>query len=509
MSRIRSASLNVGTTLATQIISLVLKFAVQTAFIYKLSQDYVGLNGLFSNVISFLSFADLGIGAAITVALYKPIAENDFDALEVLLHFYRRIYRVICGVMILIGAVIAPFLNLAIKDSIFGTWNIAIWFLLYLFSSVASYFSAYKRSFLMADQKGYVSSLNDFFFKMGQQLCQIFVLVFFRSFVLYLILQVLFVILSNVQLSRKVDRLYPTLFANLRNGVIRSETMLKIKNNVIGSISSKIGGIVVFGTDNLLISAFVGLGSVAKYSNYMLIIQSLNSIFSQALGAMVGSIGNLSVTSDSAHQEKTLLRLMYINAVINVMLVSGLGMGVHGFIRIWAGENYILQSNVVLIILANFLINQYRYTVQNFISGMGLYWHLRYKSIIESIVNFIVSFGLVYFWKFGISGVVLGTLVSNILVNVWWEPLIVYKYGFQTSVKKYVIRYMQYVLFSLLTLLGVMRIENIVGIESVAGLIFKVMIGTLVALGTFIAITCRTSEFLYFYSLVKNKVFKS
>ncbi|MDA5457396.1 lipopolysaccharide biosynthesis protein [Weissella confusa] len=506
MNRTKAASINALTVLITQFLGLFLKFAVQTVLIHTLSQSYVGLNGLFANVISFLSFADLGIGAAITVALYRPIAEENVDEIRTLLAFYRKVYFVIGTTITVVGIVVAPFLHFAIKGNTFGNGQITWWFIIYLGGTVATYFSAYKRSFLMAEQRGYISSVNDFVFKSIQQIAQILALVWAHSFLLFLIAQLVFVVLSNVQLSLKASKIHPDLFNKLKTKKMDAYFLNEIKKNVVGSISSKIGAIVVFGTDNFLLSAFVGLVSVAKYSNYMLVIQSLNSIFSQTLSAIIASIGNLNITSDAEHQENVMFNLMYLNAAMNVFLVTGLGFGIDYFIELWAGVNYKLDSWTVFIILLNFLVNQFRYTVQNFISGMGLYWQLRWKSLIEAAVNFVISFLLMSLFHMGILGVVLGTLSSNLLVNAWWEPLIVYKHGLKKTAWTYVFKYIKYMILSTVALSVSMTISAQLHFDNILELIIRLALVEVVVMTMFVVVTIKSTELKYFISLIRRKI---
>jgi O-antigen/teichoic acid export membrane protein len=497
--------------MVTQIIGIILKFGVQTAFIRQLSQGYLGLNGIFSNVISFLSFADLGIGTAITVALYKPIANQNLSELRVLMRFYKKTYKVIMWVISILGLMFAPFIHLLIKDSAFSPMTVSLWFLIYLVSTVATYFSAYKRSFLMATQQGYLNSLNDFFFKSIQQMLQIIAIWKFHSFVAFLVIQALAAVLSNVQLSHMASRRYPEVFHKLKNanGVLDKDMLQEIKKNVIGAISSKVGAIVVFGTDNLILSAFIGLSAVAKYSNYMLIVQNLNIIFSQVLGSFVASIGNLHATESSRREEGVFFRLMYMSAILNIFVSVGLAFALAAFIKMWAGSSYLLSYMITLFIIINSSVNQSRYIVQNFISGMGLYWSIRWKSIIEAAANLILSLIFVWVFHMGVVSVVAGTLCSNILFNVVWEPYIVFHFGLKLSLRPYFKRFALYQGFSLIAIVAISFLGNhIVGI-TLPLLTVSAFLVELIVLVIFFAITCRTQEFRYFFQLIRSRLGKA
>lgn len=509
MNRTRLATLNSATVFITQIISLVLKFGVQTVFIHQLSQSFLGLNGLFANVISFLSFADLGIGTSITVALYKPIANNDEPALKGLLRLYRKIYLIIGSVITIGGILIAPFIHFFIKNSSFSAWQVGLWFTLYLISTSATYFAAYKRSFLMAAQQGYLSSLNDFSFKSIQMILQIIVVSIWHSYLWFLIIQLVCVVGSNIQISSLTERKYKGVFAASTNEFSPDQsTLSSIKKNVVGSISSNIGSIAVFGTDNIILSAFVGLVSVARYSNYMLLIQSLNSLFSQALKAAVASVGNLNVTANNDRKEDILLKMLYLNSVINIILVTGLAVGIQFFIQKWAGVNYLLSTTVVVFILLNFLVNQFRYSAQNFISGMGLFWPLRWKALIEAGINLIVSLTLVIFYKMGVSGVVIGTLSSNVLINSWWEPWIVYHYELKRSIKRYMQRYISYLSLSIIAMFAGLKISIIISNENWVAFILCELASELLVLFMFVLFTFRTAEFRYYKNMFINLLHK-
>ncbi|MDQ7937710.1 hypothetical protein RA086_08820 [Lactiplantibacillus sp. WILCCON 0030] len=511
LNRTKAASLNATTMFVTQIVGLVLKFLVQTAFIHELSQNYLGLNGLFANVISFLSFADLGIGTAITVALYQPIAENNMPKLRVLVDFYRKTYLVIIGVTTVVGVLMSPWIYTFIKNPVFSQTQLAMWFLLYLASTIMTYFSAHKRSFLISTQEEYLNSLNDFSFKAIQQISQVVVIMVWQSFAGFLVIQLVATLMANWQLSRMVQKRYPAIFrreAQKEKYVMDRQAIRQIKKNVVGAISSKIGTIVVFGTDNLILSMFIGLTAVAKYSNYMLVIQSMNSLFSQVIGSFVSSIGNLHATATPERQEKVLYRLMYINAIVNLFVSTGLAFAFSGFINVWAGKNYLLPEVVMIVIVLNYSINQARYVVQNFIAGMGLYWSLRWKSLIEAGINLGLSLLFVSVGQMGVLGVVIGTLGSNILINVFWEPYIVFHDGLKLPLKRYFCKYFMYEAFTLIVIVIVGKLGLAAVSAGLPMLILDTMALELTVLLLFGICTSKSDEFKYVKILIQKLLVK-
>jgi len=504
LNRTKAASMNAVTMLVTQVIGLLLKFGVQTALIHELSQNFIGINGLFANIISFLNFADLGIGTAITVALYKPIAENDVFKLRALIKFYKKTYSYIIATIMALGLIIAPFIHLFIKNADFSEAEMSLWFLLYLVSTIATYFSAHKRSFLMATQRGYLNSLNDFIFKSIQQVFQILVILFFHSYFWFLVIQAVMAAISNLQLSNMARRRYPRVFEHQENDsrlIIDKSTLSSIKKNVVGAVSSKIGEIAVYGTDNMLLSIFIGLASVAQYSNYMLIVQSVSGLFSQVLSSLVGSIGNLHVEATVSRQKIVLYRIIYLNALINLFVSVGLAFAFRSFISIWAGQNYLLSNLITIGIVVNYSVNQSRFGIQNFISGMGLYWSLRWKSIIEAIVNFVLSLAFILVGHMGILGVVAGTIGSNLIINLLWEPYIVFHDGFHESMRYYLVKYLEYEIPIIFVVFGLVFLSTKFE-PNLIELVMRTMLVEAVVLVLFFTLTSKTKEFKYFENLV-------
>ncbi|WP_137624801.1 lipopolysaccharide biosynthesis protein [Lactiplantibacillus pingfangensis] len=507
LNRLRAASRNAVTTMVTQLIGLVLKFGVQTAFIRSLSEDYLGLNGLFTNLVSFLSFADLGIGTAITVGLYQPIARGQVTVVQALMAFYQRLYRVIILVMAGTGLAIAPLLPLLIKDTSFKPGQLALWFLGYLLMTLATYFSAHQRSLLMAMQQDYLTVRNDFGFKVIQQVAQIIILVQWQSFLGFLVIQLVMAICSNWRLSRMARKRHPEIFllvADQEHPKLAAARRHEIRQTIVGAIANKIGAVVIFSTDNLVLAMWVGLTAVAKYANYLLIVQSISAIFAQVMGSVVSSIGHLHATATPQHQQRIFYRLLYLNTGVNLMVSVGLSFAMSRFIVIWAGPEYRLATLVTMLIVLNYSLSQSRYVVTSFISGLGCFWALRWKAIVEAGVN--IGLSLLLVGQYGILGVVLGTLVSHVLINLVWEPALLFRVGTLGPLRQYLVAYLKYeglivvvigVMSWLSTKVGTVTIAQLAGLT----LGLEVVIG-----GLFVAMTCRSPAFQYFKGLLIKAV---
>lgn len=428
-SRLKYTLINSTILSVIQLLTILLKFITQTVFIRTLGKDFLGLNGLFTNIISVLSFAELGIGTAIVFSLYEPLANGNEKKVAALMYLFKRAYTFIGITVAVVGMALLPFLHFLIKDYD-QLNNVAYYFILYLSNSVVSYFFSYKRSLLIADQHEYISALNIFGFMVIQVIVQIIMLIFFHAYSLYLWTAVICTFVSNLFISKKVNDIYPYL---KKFGHVKIENNLKkvIKSNVIGMIGSKIGSIVVRSTDNLLISMFLGIAIVGLYSNYLLIVTSISTILIKLVSSVTATIGNLATEHDAQKSYEVFTKHFMINLFVTTIASACLLVSLTPFIGFWAGKGYALGFNIVIAIVLNFFIDQIRQTSITFISAYGLFVPNGKKSVIEAFMNLALSVIFMKMLHLGIVGTLTGTICTNIFLNSWWEPLLVLNRGFR------------------------------------------------------------------------------
>lgn len=118
MQRTRSeySIINILTGFGGYFLNTIIGYICRMVFVRCLSAEYLGVNGLFTNILSMLSLAELGIGGAIGFALYKPLAENDKDKVATLMSIYGKTYKIIGCVVAIIGLAMMPFLNIIITE---------------------------------------------------------------------------------------------------------------------------------------------------------------------------------------------------------------------------------------------------------------------------------------------------------------------------------------------------------------------------------------------------------
>ena len=153
MSRTENSLKNMATGLLGQTVTLALQFVYRTIFIQILGLTYLSVNGLFANILTIFSFAELGVGQAIVFSLYKPIAQNDTEKIRALMELYKKTYRGIGIAIMALGAACYPFLPLLLRGSADGVQHLSLIYGLFVLESGVSYFFSYRQSYLSACQK--------------------------------------------------------------------------------------------------------------------------------------------------------------------------------------------------------------------------------------------------------------------------------------------------------------------------------------------------------------------
>lgn len=483
----------------SQIVSLILKFCIQTIFIRTLGAEYLGINGLFTNILQMLSLAELGIGSAITYNLYKPLAKNKIKEIQAYMNFYKKAYNFIGLFILIVGICITPFLNIFIKNPP-QTNNLILIYWLFLLNTGLSYFFAYKRSIIIANQESNIDTKNLLIKLIIQSILQIFILITTKNYILFLIIQIICTVMSNIMISKKADKMYPYLINNQEK--LSKRQQKKIFKDVYAMTAHKVGGVVVEGTDNILISAFVSIESVGIYSNYVLIKSSIDQMLSQLFNALTASVGNLNAVSNPKKSYEVYQSIFFLNYWIYGFCTITFFICVNQFIILWVGQEYLLSNNIVILIAINFFLSGIRKSTVMFKDTQGLFWNDRYKPYAEAIINLVAS--IILLKIFGFIGVLLGTLVSTVTTCLWIEPYILYKYGFQVSVRKYFKKFLIYIIITIIIGFGLYYVSNIIPFGGLLGLLVKLLLCFIVINGIYFLLFFKTKEFKYLFSILNQ-----
>lgn len=424
-SRSRFIAKNITFGYVANIIALLLNFVSRTVFIYTLGDLYLGISGLFGNILGILSFAELGIGTAMNYELYKPVAEHDIEKIKSLMNFYKNAYRVIALVVAVVGLAICPLLKYIVHDSngVLNGNDIYIYYLIYLFNTVISYFVTYKFSLVNAEQKSYIFTTINSITNFLTVTFQIVVLVLFKNFLVYLLTASVIGVIQKIGISIYLRKLYPYLSEKPIEKLADKERF-NITKNVKALIIHKIGEISVYQTDNIIISMFDGIKTVGLVSNYTLIISSVKGFIDIIFNSAVPSFGNLMANSEDDRKYELFRCYKFLGFWAYGFCSIAFAMLASPFITLWVGESRTIGYTTVLLLIADFYLVGQRICLNNVKVAGGVFWQDRYVAFVQAIVNLVIS--VVMIKKIGLPGIYIGTIAQG-LISTIVKPIIVYR----------------------------------------------------------------------------------
>ena len=503
MNRTESSLKNLYTAIIGQAAGILISFIARKVFLICLNEEYLGISGLFTNILTVLSLAELGVGSAMTFALYKPIADNNTEQIKALMSLYKRAYNTIGCAVLVLSVLFIPIYPHFINE-IPDIPHLTLIYLLYAGNTAVSYFFTYKRTLIICDQKRYIATIYRYSFYLLLNIAQIVVLFITKNYILFCVIQLIFTIAENIAVSAAADKLYPYLKEN-NVETLSKETTDEIKGNIKAMMMHKIGGIVVNSTDNILLSRLCGLAAAGIYSNYYLICNALSTVYQQFFSSVSAGIGNLNAQQeDKSHLLETFYRIFFLNFWIYSFSLCCLINLFNPFITLWLGnDNLIFDEFTVSIISISFYFTGMRKTVLTFREAAGLFRPDRYKPIFESVINLAAS---VFLAKYlGPAGIFLGTIISTLSTCMWIEPLITFKYVFKSSVTPYFIKLAFYTAITAVICTVTSFVCSFVCISSpFAAFIVKAAICAVLPNLLLSVLFFRTNEFKYFVDLIAN-----
>lgn len=422
---------NSASVMAWRLLATALGFITRTVFIQTLGKSYLGINGLFANILSMLSLAELGFGQTIVFRLYKPLAEHDEKRIRVLLKAYRHIYRIIGVVILLLGLGLIPFLPTLIRDysalAELGI-NAVLLYLLFLAESVASYlFFGYLGSVLSADQKEYITVAVSVVVSLAKSAVQIFFLLFYKNFIYYTLVSLVFTVVQNLLYAGATRIYYPWMFVKEPDRLSRDEYKELFKD--CGSVFAyKLYNRVLTATDNIIISAWVGLSAVGLYSNYLLFFSTISSFIDSIQTVIRHSMGNLFATESVENNYRFFETLNFINVIFYGTASVGIAVCADELITAWIGAEYVIGHGFSAVVGIELLMKGLVCSLNQVRETTGIFQRMWYRPIISSVMNIGLSVWMVQFW--GIHGVLLGTVATYLCIDFLFDPFIVHKYSF-------------------------------------------------------------------------------
>ena len=416
-SRLKNSALNFASGFFGRVLTILLNFIVRTIFIYCLNEAYLSINGLYSNILTVLSLAELGFGSAMVYRMYAPVAVKDYQKAAALLHFYKKIYAVIGAVIFGLGLCVIPFMDYIIKDKP-DISGLTLYYIFFLINTTISYwFASYKASVLYANQKEYIKTNVQNTMAILQSGLQIVLLLLFRKYLLYLLVQLAGNIFINLYVANLVDKRYPEI-KEYRDSRLSSEERMQIRKDTEALVLSRFGHVALNGTDNIIISAVVGVLWVGRLSNYTLICDSVTSVLCQITAAITGSLGNFFATEDKHAGYALFRKVEFLNFWLYGFSFIALATLLDPFIQIWAGERFVLGLPISIAIAINFFVAGYMNTLWVFRSTIGLFKQGKFRPILVAILNIVLSIFLGKLWG------VFGVLVRHIFVAGSNQPVV-------------------------------------------------------------------------------------
>lgn len=506
-SRLQNSFFNMISGFASRILGMLTNFIVRTVFIQCLNSEYLGVNGLYSSILSMLSLAELGFGTAMVYSMYQPLANKDTEKLKQLMDLYQKVYAIIGAVILILGLSLTPFLEYLIKDAP-DISGLKFYYLLFLFNSVVSYwFFAYRNSLLQADQKAYIFTNYMSMFNVIKTILQIILLLVFHSYTIYLITQILCTIGQNICVALKVNRMYTFLKDKTEDKLPKSEKS-RIFRDVKALMLSKVSHIVLNSTDNIIISAFVGINWVGLLSNFILIADSITSIICQITASISASLGNFFANEEKESGYIIFRRVEFLNFWLYGFSMIALIVLLNPFVTLWLGEDFVLNEGIIIALSINFFVAGFMNTLWTFRSTLGLFTQGQYRPLIVAALNIIISIGLSYIW--GVAGVLAGTTISRACVNLWYDSWLIHRKGFEKSVKPFFANYiLKIMLLGIVTI--IVRYVSIVIIGAHVTIFNFMMLMIVVGIipnTVFAIVFWRTDEFKYFQDLVFKRILK-
>ena len=431
-SRTKNTLRNIAFGSLNRIINIVLPFVSRTVILYVLGTQYLGLSSLFSSILSFLSLTELGMGSAMVHSMYKPIAENDHATIKALLNFYRKLYRIVGAIILIIGLALMPFLKVLVSEELPAGINLYLLYVIYLFNSVLSYWLfAYKNALLQAHQRDDINSKIASIITPVSYIVMLGCLFLTKNYYAYVIWLPIFTVLTNLLRLILVNRNFPDLEPA---GEVSEELKKSIFKKTSALIGTKLNTVVINAADNIVMSAFLGLTAIAMYGNYHYIMSSIIGFLGIAYSSMTAGLGNSLQTDSLDDNYRNFEKFSFINSWLVGWCAVCLVCLYQPFMKIWVGEELMFPFYVVLEIGLYFYVYQIRKIPVVYKDAAGIWWEDRFRPYVCMIVNVVLNVVLVQL--IGISGIILSTVFS-LLISIPWENYTIFKYVFHRSSRPY------------------------------------------------------------------------
>lgn len=430
-SRFYNAKRNILAAFVNKIISILLPFLIRTIFIQKIGIECLGLNSLFSSILSVLNLAELGFSTAVVYSLYKPIELGDLHTICALMNYYKHVYRKIGAFILIAGMAMMPFLPMLINGDIPDNINIYFLYMIYLFDSGISYLLfAYKQALPTAKQRTDIVTNVNSIVNIIASIAKLIILYIIPNYYLYVLIYPIATILSNLILSYNVDRAYPECKAA---GEISKIDRADIRKRISGLMIGKVCGVSRNAFDSIFVSAFLGLTETAMYNNYYLIISALTGLMLLLVTSITPSAGSSVVSETTKKNYQDMRRMNFLYMFFAGWCSVCLLCLYQPFMKVWVGEQYLFNYLSVFFFSLYFYVLKMGDIIGIYVDAAGIWWENRYRALLETVANILLNYILGK--AFGIVGIIGATIISLYLFNHLYGASIDFRCYFKNGKK--------------------------------------------------------------------------
>ncbi len=505
MNRTQNAVRNIITGSVLKLYQILVPFAMRTIMIYVLGVEYLGLNSLFTSVLQVLNLAELGVGSAMTFAMYKPIVENDKKSINALMNLYKTYYRVIGGIVLLGGCAVIPFLPKLIKDDIPPDMNLYVLYFMNLFATVLSYWLfAYRNSILQAHQRLDVVNKVTLITETIKYVLQISTLFIFKNYYIYVLILLFTQMLTNVMTAYMSKKHFPDYKPE---GKIDPEIKQGIDKKIKDLFTAKLGGVIVNSADTIVISSFLGLAMVGIYQNYYFVISAVMGFITIIFNSCIAGIGNSLIVESKEKNYTDLKKLTFIIVFITAVCSACFISMFQPFITAWVGKKLLLPFPVVCCLVLYFIVYEFNALFNVFKDAAGMWHEDRFRPLVTACSNLTMNLLTVKF--LGLYGVVLSTVVAFLFIGIPWILNNIFKTIFdRKDFKEYVFLVLGY-FFEVIAIAALTYLPcYYIPLKGIPAVIVRLVVCIIVAPSLFFAVNFRKIEMLYLIEMI-NKFSKS
>ena len=503
IERTKNATRNIIFGVILRAYQIIVPFLMRTAMIYLMGVQYLGLNSLFTSVLQVLNLAELGVGSAMIYSMYRPIAEDDNTTICALMKLYRTYYRLIGLIIAVVGCILTPFIPKLISGDIPQGINIYILYLLNLGATVLSYWLfAYKNSILQAHQRTDIVSKVTLITNTIQYVLQLFVLWIFKNY-LYVIVMLVTQALTNIVTAIMADKIYPQFKPK---GELHKEEIHQINQKIRDLFTAKLGGVVVGSADTIVISAFLGLTTLAVYQNYYFIMNSICGFITVIFSAITAGIGNSLVTESSEKNYNDFKKFTFIICFILCICCCCFVGLYQPFMKLWVGKKFMLSFSFVILFCILFYCLELAMVWATVKDAAGLWHSDRFRPLIGACANLIMNIVLVQ--VIGLYGIILSTVFSYIFISMPWLIHNLFKFLYNESLKVYLKDLSMYILVAILATTITTIICRKITFVGIFELVFKGIISIIIPVSIEILCYRKKEEFKESIKLVKKMLKK-